>query len=89
MMKSPLPGMVDFKVTSLGSKGKTLEVEALVLPKITSVLLSHPVLFNQKWKHLMDDSLAHPDFGIPGNVDLLLGADMLSPAIPNGRWFSP
>ena len=39
--QSPSWGMVDFKVTSLGCEGKNLEVEALVLPKIPSVLPSH------------------------------------------------
>ena len=87
--KSPLQGMVDFKVTSLGSKGKTLDIKALVLPKITSVFPSHPVPFNRKWKHLMDISLADLDFGTPGNVDLLLGADVFSREVFHGQRFGP
>ena len=75
--------MVDLKVTSLVSEGNTLEVEALVLPKIASVLPSHPVLFNHKWEHLVDMLLADLDFGTPRNVDLhvLLGADGINHAV--------
>ena len=69
--KSP-QGMVDFKITSLGSEGKTLHVEALVLPKLTSVLPSHPIPFSRKWKHLMNISLVDPDFGTPGVVKVCL-----------------
>ena len=89
MTKSPSRGMVDFKITSLGSEGKTPEVEALVLPKITSVFLSHPVPFNCKWKQLMDISLADSDFGTPGKVDLLLGADVFTHTVLHGRQFGP
>ena len=88
-MQSPSRGMVDFKVTSFGSEGKTLDVEALVLPKITSVLPSHPVSFNCKWKHLMDISLADEDFSTSGNINLLLGADVFRRAVIHGRWFGP
>ena len=67
-MKSPR-GMVDFKITRLGSEGKALEVEALVLPKITSVLPTHPIPYSRKWKNLMNILLADPDFGTPGSVN--------------------
>ena len=76
-------------MTSLGSEGKTLDMEALVLPKITSVLPSHPIPFSRKWKHLMNISLADPDFDTPGNVYLLLGADIFSRVVLYGRLFGP
>ena len=81
--------MVNFKITSLGSKGKTPDVEALVLPKITSVLPSHRIPFSRKWKHLRNLLLADLDFGTPGTIDLLLGADVFSPAVLHGRRFGP
>ena len=87
--KSPSRGMVDFKITRLGSERKTLNVEALVLPKITSVLPSHPIPFSCEWKHLMNILLVDPDFGTPGNVKLLLGADVFSHTVLHGRWFNP
>ena len=79
--------MVDFKITSLGNEGKTLDVKALVLPKIMSVLSSHPIPFSSKWKNLMNISLADLDFGTPGSVDLLLGADVFSCAVLHGWRF--
>ena len=87
--KSPSWGMVDFKITSLGSEGKTLDVEGLVWPKIMSVLPSHPVPFSCKRKHLTNISLADQDFGTSGNVDLQLGADIFSRAVLHGQWFGP
>ena len=81
--------MVDFKITRLGGEGKALDVEALVLPKITSVLPSHPIPYSRKWKHLTNISLADPDFGTPGSVDLLLGADVFGRAVLHGRRFGP
>ena len=81
--------MVDFKIKSLGSEGKTLDMEALVLPKLTSVLPSHPIPFSHEWKHLRNISLADPDFGTPGSIDLLLEADIFSHALLHGRQFDP
>ena len=81
--------MVDFKITSQGSEGKTLEVEALVLPKIPSVLSSHPIPFSRKRKHLMNILLADLDFGAPGSVDLLVGDDVFSHAVFHGWRFGP
>ena len=88
-MKSPSRGMVDFKITSSGSEGKTLDVEALVLSKTTSVLPSHPIPFSRKWKHLIDISLTDLDFGTPGKVDLLLAANVFSCAVLHGQRFGP
>ena len=78
--------MVNLKITSLGSEGKTLEVEALVLSKITSVLPSHSVPFNHKWKHLMDISLADPYFGTSEKMKLLIGANVFSYVVLHGWW---
>ena len=87
-MKSTRP-TVDFKITSLSSEGKTLDEQALVLPKITSILPSHSIPFRSKWKHLRKISLADPDFGTPGSVDLLLVADIFSHRVLHGWWFVP
>lgn len=82
-------GTVQCGITRIGQQGKVLNIEALVLPRITSDLPSHPVPFNHKWKHLLNLTLADPDFGTPGSVDLLLGADTFSRAMLNGRRHGP
>ena len=53
-------------------------VEAVVLPKITAPLPAFLVPFNHRWKHLTGLHLAYRDFGTPGPVDILLGADVFS-----------
>ena len=43
---------------------------------MTRDLPLHPVALDLNWSHLIDISLADPDFGNPSKVDLLLGADV-------------
>ena len=78
-------GMVECGITRIGQQGKVLNIEALFLPRIASDLPSHPVPFNSKWKHLLNLTLADPDFGTPGSINLLQGADIFSCALLNGR----
>ena len=87
--KIAVRGTVQFGITRVGQKGKTLNVEAMVLPKITSNLPSQSVPFNSKWRHLLDLTLADPEFGTPGSVDILLGADIFGRAMLNGRRHGP
>ena len=42
-----------------------------------------------KWKRLTGLSLADAEFGTPGAVHLLLGADVFSRVVLYGRWFGP
>ena len=57
---------------------KSIQVEAIVLPKVMSDLPLHPVSFGCNLHHLSGICLADPDFGSPSKVDLLLGADIFS-----------
>ena len=68
-----------------------MAVEALILSKITctSTLSLHPVSLNAKWKHLDGLQLADPEFSMPRNVDLPLGADIFSCVVFHGRRFGP
>ena len=80
-------GMVDLNISN--HCGKTLVVEAVVLPKVTTNWSSCLVQFNRKWKHLSNIHLADTDFGTSASVDLLLGADALSPTMLHGQQFGP
>ena len=82
-------GVTNFSITRPDDKGKIVPVEALILSKITSNLPLHPVSWDSKWKHLDGLQLADPEFGTPGNVDLLLGADTFSRVVLHGRRFGP
>ena len=80
-----LRGMVDLNISS--RCGWTLGVEKVVLSKVTMDLLSGPVPFNRKSKHLSNICLADPDFGTPGSADLLLGANIFSSTMLHSRRF--
>jgi hypothetical protein len=60
-------------------------VNALVVPRVTCDLPTSPVPFNVKWQHLDRLPLADPEFGIPGRIDILLGVDVFSQVLLNGR----
>ncbi len=81
--------VVQFSVAPMSSTGERFEVEAMVLPKVTSDLPLHPVPFSRKWHHLSGLSLADPDFGSPGTVDVLLGVNIFSDILLHGRRSGP
>ena len=62
--------LVNFTVKPVHSGGKTHKIEALVLQKIMSNIPSGSVAFNKKWKHLSNLTLADPEFGVPGSMDI-------------------
>ena len=70
---------VNFIVKTVHSGGKTHKIETLVLRKITLNIPSSSVAFNKDWKHLSNLTLAYPEFGVPGSMDILLGADVSRP----------
>ena len=82
-------GLVDIRITDVQQKGKVHPVHALVLSKITSTTPACPVPEQHNWSHLTGLSLADPDYGTPGSVDLLLGADVFSRVVLHGRRFGP
>ena len=79
--------VVNFRVAHTTSRGKSFEVQAIVLPKVTSELPHQPVAFDKRWTHLSGIQLADPDFGSPGHVDILLGVDVFSSVVLHGRRF--
>ena len=82
-------GVTNFSIAHPDGKGKIVSVETLILSKISSTLPIRPVSLDTRWKHLDGLKLADPGFGSSGNVYLLLGADILSCVVFNGRRFGP
>ena len=82
-------GIVKLNISRVGQGGKIMDVEAIVLPKVTSDLPTHAISFQQEWKHLTRLDLADPEFGTPGRVDLLLGTEVFSRAVLHGRRYGP
>ena len=62
---------------------------AIVIPKVTCNLPTHPIPFNSQWNHLKDLALADPEFGMPSRIDVLLGVDVFVEAMRHGRWKGP
>ena len=50
-------------------------VSAFAINRITNLLPSFE-LHNQHWDHLQDLQLADPEFLVPSDIDILLGADV-------------
>ena len=48
-----------------------------------------PIPGDHGWKHLNGLQLADPDFGKPGRIDLVLGADVFGKSIHHGRRYGP
>lgn len=83
--KSANQSVVRFKVSPIWPSERIFDVEAVVLPKVTCDLPVHPVRLDGNWKHLEGLQLADPDFGTPGRVDVLLGIDIFSSVLLQGR----
>ena len=64
---------------------KVSGIEGIVLRKITAPIPACPVAFDHKWKHLKGLNLADPKFGVPGPINVLLGADVFGRIIRHGR----
>lgn len=61
-----------------------LTVEAIVLPKICAPM---PTAYIPRWNwpHLSGVTLADPNFNVPSNIDILLGADVFPSVMLNGQ----
>lgn len=77
-------GKVNLRIASLINPNFSLQIEALVLPKITNTLLPNINIVNIRNSHLAHLPLADPNYGRPGKIDLLLGADTYGRLITNG-----
>lgn len=70
-------------ITSRINNGYQIPVDAYILETITSQLPVHSFNINQI-HHLKDIILADPEFNKPGNIDILIGADVYSQIILAG-----
>ena len=66
-----------------------MDVEALVLPRITKDLPSHQVKIHPSWSHLEEVNLADPTFGQSGKIDVLLGVEVYVETLHPGRKTGP
>ena len=86
---SPTQSIVNFNVSAVYSPGEKTSITAIVVPRVTCDLPLCPIPLSLKWNHLSDVTLADPDFGRPGRVDLLLGVEVFAEVMLHGRRMGP
>ena len=87
--KSSTQSVATFNISPIHSPNQRINVSAIVVPRVTRDLPVSPISFNTKWSHLSAIQLADPTFGLPGRVDILLGVDVVSNVLLQGRRFGP
>ncbi|XP_046435968.1 uncharacterized protein LOC124187824 [Neodiprion fabricii] len=76
-------GIATLQLQSRANTSFSCQVEALVLPRLTSYLPSFRLLV-EDWPHLRGLNLADPSFAHPSQIDVILGADIYSNIIGQG-----
>lgn len=61
----------------------SLKINAFVLAKITAELPNQRIRMD-RWEHLRGLQLSDPNFGNPGEIDLLIGADVWGHIVKDG-----
>ena len=84
-----LQSVTNFAVSAIHSPREKIGVTAIVVPRVTCDLPLQPVSFHSSWTHLSGITLADPDFGRPGRVDLLLGVEVFPDVMLHGRRCGP
>ena len=87
--KSSTQSVATFNISPIHSPNQRINVSAIVVPRVTRDLPVSPISFNTKWSYLSAIQLADPTFGLPGRVDILLGVDIFSNVLLQGRRFGP
>ena len=83
--KSSSHSTTQFCVRSIHDPSKLFHVSAVIVPKVTCDLPLHSLSSCVKWDHISGLKLADPEFGITGQIDLLLGVDTFVEVMCNGR----
>ena len=86
---SPLHSVSTFYISPTDSPNERMPVTAIVVPRVTCDLPVQPTPFDSKWEHLSDLNLSDPDFGQPGRIDILLGVDIYTEVLLQGRRKGP
>ena len=87
--RSASRAMVCFNITHFDRKGKAIPIDAVVLSAVTTNLRTQPITYDQMWKHPTGLRLVDPDFGKPGRIYRLLGADVFSQSVCHCQHYGP
>lgn len=80
--------MTSFTLRSPNDVNFSINVEALVMGKITNLLPSSSIK-SQLWSHLIDLTLADPSYNRTGRIDLILGSDVFAQILMEGVRIGP
>ena len=83
--ESHIQSFTNLTISPLQDHHKEIQLSAAIVPRVTCDLPSQRVTFKSEWNHLADLTLADPDFGRPGKIDLLLGVEVFSAVVRQGR----
>ena len=81
--------LVGFSVSPISRPENKFSISAIVIPRVTRNLPISSVPFHSSWNHLKGLQLADPTFGNPSAIDLLLGVDVFTNTLLNGRRSGP
>lgn len=86
---SPIQAIASFDISPVHDTTRKLSLTAVIVPKITCDLPLHPIPCVIQWKHLTGLRLADPHFNCPGKVDLVLGVEIFTEVLRQGRQTGP
>lgn len=85
--------IINSSVSSIHDANSTLEMEAIVMTKLTNLLPATYISVLTTWTHLNGLQLADPMYNTPEKIDLILGADvygdLIIPEIRKGSKGAP
>ena len=77
--------VVSFEISPLSSPSDKIVVSAIVVPQVTRDLPIQPIPFKADWSHLSGLYLSDPDFGRSRKIYILLGIDIYTYVMLQGR----
>lgn len=86
--ESKIQSSTNFKLSPIFGKSETKEVVALVIHQVTRELPITTIPYDRRWKDLRNIQL-HAKFNIPGRIDVLLGVDVFTAVLCQGRRKGP
>ena len=81
--------IASFKISPITTKERTIDVTTLIVPRVVCDLPIFHISFDTKWTHLSNLHLADLEFGVPGRIEILLGVDIFTDVLLNGRRKGP
>ena len=83
--KARTHSVTTFRILSVNTSDNSISVTAIVVPRVTCDIPTHPISFRTRWDHLSELPLADAEFGVPVCIDVLLSADIFISVLLQGR----